>query len=70
MHSTKTKREQRWYLEGFKFRDTEFVHGTEVSSCSDVTMSCDCHMAIPDNIASIVVALVAMYMCVCGTRLA
>ena len=28
---------------------------------SDVTMSCDCHMVIPHDIASIVVALVSMY---------
>ena len=28
---------------------------------SDVTMSCDWHMVIPNNIASVVVALVPMY---------
>ena len=28
---------------------------------SDVTMSCDCHMVIPNDVASIVVALVPMY---------
>ena len=65
---TWTKCEQRRLPEGFEFHDsvsafscTNSFIAQKCPLVSDVTMSCDCHMVIPNNIASIVVALVPMY---------
>ena len=43
------------------FSCTNSFIAQKCSLVSDVTMSCECHMVIPNNIASIVVALVPMY---------
>ena len=65
---TRIEREQRQLPEGFEFRDTVSAFSCTSSFIAqkcplvfDVTMSCDCHMVIPNDIASIVVALVPMY---------
>ena len=66
---TGIKREQRQLSKGVEFCST-----TSAFSCTnsfiaqkcplvfDITMSCDCHMVIPNDIARIVVALILMYM--------
>ena len=65
---TRNEREQSRLPEGTELRDTasafSWTSSFVAQKCPlvfDVTMSCDCHMAIPNNIASIVVALVPMY---------
>ena len=65
---TRIKCEQRRLLEGIKFHDTmsafsctsSFI-AQRFSLVSGITMSCDCRMVIPYNIASIVVALIPMH---------
>ena len=65
---TGTEREQRRLPESFEFRDavsafscTSSFIAQKCRLVSDVTVLCDCHMVIPNNIASIVVVLVLMY---------
>ena len=43
------------------FSYTNSFIAQECSLVADVTMSCDCHMVNPNDIASIVVMLVPMY---------
>ena len=59
------EREQSLLPEGVEFHDTVSAFSCTSSfiapKCQlvfDVTMSCNCHMVIPNNIASIVVALI------------
>ena len=65
---TWTKREQKRLQEVFELCDavsafscTSLFIAQKCPLVSDVTMSCDCHMVIPNNIASIVVVLVLMH---------